>query len=196
MKKPNIPFSDTATRYAKTLSVCLDSLDWTAVQSLVTSLERVRKSRAQVFLFGNGGSGANAIHWANDLLYAATKTGGQPLRIHALPANQAVVTCLGNDIGYDRIFDYPLRTFATKGDVVIALSGSGNSPNILKALEFTKEAGIESYAILGFDGGQAKALASNPIHIPVNDMQIAEDLQMILCHIITQHLNFNPDLDS
>ena len=196
MQKPSIPFSITATRYAKTLSVCLDSLDWIAVQSLATSLERVRKSRSQVFVFGNGGSAANAIHWANDLFCAATKTGGLPLRIHALPANQAVVTGLSNDMGYDRIFEYPLRTFATKGDVAIALSGSGNSPNILKALEFTKETGIESYAILGYEGGEAKALAAIPIHIPVNDMQIAEDLQMILCHIITQHLNFNPDLDS
>ena len=145
-----------------------------------------------MFLLGNGGSGANAIHWANDLLFAVTKCGGLPLRITALPANQAVVTCLGNDIGYDRIFEYQLRVFSQPEDVVVALSGSGNSPNILQALEFSREAGMESFAILGFDGGKAKALASVPIHIPVNDMQIAEDLQMVLCHIVTQYLTQNP----
>ena len=185
-------FSETAGRYAKALSGCLESLDWDAVQSLAKALERARADRAQVFIFGNGGSAANAVHWANDLLYAATKTGGLPLRITALPANQAVVTCLGNDIGYDRIFEYQLSVFSKREDVVIALSGSGNSPNILRALELAGESGMESFAILGFDGGKAKELASVPIHIPVNDMQIAEDLQMVLCHIITQHLSLNP----
>ena len=185
-------FSKTAGRYAKALSGCLESLDWDAVQSLAKALERARADRARVFIFGNGGSAANAVHWANDLLYAAAKTGGLPLRITALPANQAVVTCLGNDIGYERIFEYQLSVFSKREDVVIALSGSGNSPNILRALEFAGESGMESFAILGFDGGKAKALASVPIHIPVNDMQIAEDLQMVLCHIITQHLSLNP----
>ena len=189
-------FSETAERYSKTLSGCLDSLDWGAVQSLVKALERVRKTRAQVFIFGNGGSGANAIHWANDLLFAITKTGGLPLRITALPSNQAVVTCLGNDIGYDRVFEYQLRVFAKIDDVVLALSGSGNSPNILRALEFAQEEGMESFAILGFDGGKAKALATVPMHVPVDDMQIAEDIQMVLCHIITQHLTLNPGLEA
>jgi D-sedoheptulose 7-phosphate isomerase len=186
-------FLETASGYSKTLSHCLDSLDWKAVESLVKSLERVRRTQSQVFIFGNGGSGANAIHWANDLIYPITKLGGPPIRIHALPANPAVVTCLANDLGYDRIFEHPLKSFSKKEDVVIALSGSGNSPNILRALEFARESGMESFAILGFDGGKAKSLASVPIHIPINDMQIAEDLQMILCHIITQHLNENPE---
>jgi len=185
------PFSLTAKKYSATLSSCLEAFDWSPVATLAATLERARELRSDVFLFGNGGSAANAIHWANDLIYPITKQGGAPLRAHALSANQATATCLGNDIGYDRIFEFQLRAFAKPGDIVIALSGSGNSPNILRALEFSGEAGLTSFAIVGYDGGKAKALASVPIHLPVDNMQIAEDFQMIVCHIILQHLNIN-----
>ena len=182
------PFQKSASRYAVEYSRLLLGFEWSSVLPLVSDLERARESGAQVFLVGNGGSAANAIHWANDLIYPLTKKGGKAIRAEALSANQASVTCLANDVGYERIFEHQLRSFADSDDILIALSGSGNSPNILHALQAAKEIGMSSHAILGFDGGRAKLLAGHVVHFSVNDMQLAEDFQMMLCHIILQHL--------
>ena len=108
--------------------------------------------------------------------------------MHSLSANPAAITCLANDEGYDQIFSMQLAVTAREGDVLIVLSGSGNSPNILAALEEAKAIGMTSYAILGFAGGKAKALADIPIHFRVDDMQIAEDAQMIVGHMLLQWL--------
>ena len=141
-----------------------------------------------MFIFGNGGSAGNAIHLANDFLYGISKQLGHALRVTALPANSAVITCLANDEGYDGIFFRQLAVLAEPGDVAIAFSGSGNSPNILRALEYCKANGIESFAVLGYSGGKAKSLASHAIHVPVDDMQISEDLQLVVGHLMMQWL--------
>lgn len=143
---------------------------------------------AQVFICGNGGSAANALHIANDLFYGVAKGHGKGLRIHALSANQSIVTCFANDISYEEIFSQQLDVLANPGDLLIVLSGSGNSPNILKALETAKRLQVRSGAIVGFSGGAALALADLPVHVPVHDMQIAEDLQLILGHALMQWL--------
>jgi D-sedoheptulose 7-phosphate isomerase len=142
----------------------------------------------QVFLCGNGGSASNALHLANDYLYPVSKTKGSGIRAHALTENPAVLTCLGNDEGYGEIFSFQLAALANKGDLLLAFSGSGNSPNILRALEEARRLGMKSYAILGDSGGKAKGLADVPIHVAIDDMQIAEDTQTIIGHMILQWL--------
>jgi len=99
-----------------------------------------------------------------------------------------VITCLGNDEGYDNIFSYQLAVHGRSGDVLLAFSGSGNSPNILRALEEARRIGMKSYTIVAFTGGKAKTLADVAIHFPVDDMQIAEDTQTIVGHMIVQWL--------
>jgi D-sedoheptulose 7-phosphate isomerase len=96
--------------------------------------------------------------------------------------------CLANDTGYENVFSGQLRVLASPGDILIAMSGSGNSPNILRALEEAKNLGLETWAIVGYDGGKALQVAQNVIHFPINDMQIAEDLQMVVCHEVTKIL--------
>jgi len=155
---------------------------------LAASLNAARDRKVSVFLCGNGGSAANANHWANDLIYGAGKTGCGGVRAHSLAANTAVIMCLANDTGYENVFSGQLRVLASPGDILITLSGSGNSPNILRALEAAKSLGLETWAIVGYDGGKALQLAQNLIHFPVNDMQIAEDLQMVVCHEVTKIL--------
>jgi D-sedoheptulose 7-phosphate isomerase len=145
-----------------------------------------------VFLCGNGGSAGNAIHLANDFLYGISKTLGSGLRVSALSANSAVLTCLANDVGYESIFSAQLAVQGRKDDVLIALSGSGNSPNIIKGLEQANAMGMRTYAILGYSGGGAKALANVPIHFPVDDMQISEDMQLVVGHMIMQWLYQDP----
>jgi len=176
------------TDYAKRLSGVLQSTDWRMIEPLGAALQRCLAERKQVFLCGNGGSAGNALHIANDLFYGIRKGKGPGLKVQALPANVSLLTCLANDEGYDQIYSRQLATLASAGDLLIVLSGSGNSPNILAALEEAKRIGMTSFAILGFSGGKAKLLADHPLHYAVDDMQISEDLQLIVGHMLMQWL--------
>lgn len=177
--------------YASRLQAVLQESDWSPVARLAEELLDCWRIGRQVFLCGNGGSAGNAVHLANDFLYGISKLHGSGLRVNALPANSAVITCLANDEGYDSIFSLQLAVQARAGDVLIALSGSGNSANILKALEQARVMGMKSYAILGYTGGKAKSMADVPIHFAVDDMQIAEDMQLVVGHMIMQWLYQN-----
>ncbi|MGC2781634.1 MAG: SIS domain-containing protein [Bradyrhizobium sp.] len=183
-KTPGSLFADYTSRF----STVLKDFDWSPVEKLAYELRDCWQSGRQVFFCGNGGSGGNANHLANDFLYALSKTPGSGLRVHSLSSNPSVITCLANDEGYDQVFSLQLAVLARKGDVLIAFSGSGNSPNIVRALEEGKKIGMTSYAVLGFSGGKSKALADVPIHFAVDDMQIAEDAQMVIGHMIMQWL--------
>lgn len=187
---PLSPSADPAffSGYASRLQQVLGTADWSGVGLLADELFDCWQSGRQVFLCGNGGSAGNAVHLANDLLYGISKVAGSGLRVHALPANSSVLTCLANDEGYDEIFSLQLAVHARAGDVLIALSGSGNSPNILRAIEQARKMDLRSYAVLGFSGGKAKGLVEVPLHFPVDDMQISEDLQLVVGHMLMQWL--------
>lgn len=181
-------FNNLATDYRDRLQTAIGLIPLDACGMLAQALLKAWEQKRQVFLFGNGGSAANANHLANDLIYGVSKTFGSALRVSALSANSAVLTCLANDEGYENIYVHQLAVLANVGDVVIALSGSGNSPNIVKALTWCRENDLESFAVLGYGGGKAKALARCPIHVPVDDMQISEDLQLVVGHMTMQWL--------
>jgi D-sedoheptulose 7-phosphate isomerase len=188
MKKP---LSDCFNDYADRLQSVLKTTDWHIITHLTHEMKRCWIEKRQVFICGNGGSAGNAIHLANDFLYGIAKRTGAAMRIHALSANPAVITCLGNDLGYEYIYSEQLAVLGQPSDLLIVLSGSGNSPNIVAALEQARKMGIQSCAIVGFSGGRCKTLADNTIHFPVFDMQIAEDLQLIVGHMIMQWLYEN-----
>ena len=178
--------------YASRLQQVLATADWSGVTHLAEDLRECWRLGRQVFICGNGGSAGNAIHLANDFLYGIAKSAGPGLHVTALPANSSVLTCLANDLGYDQIFSYQLSVQARKDDVLIVLSGSGNSANIVKALEQAAKTGVRTYAILGYSGGKAKAMADVAIHFAVDDMQISEDLQLVVGHMVMQWLYQNP----
>lgn len=177
--------------YASRLSRVLGGADWSGVASLSRDVRAAWLSRRQVFFCGNGGSAGNAVHLVNDLVYGVAKRPGGGIRALSLSANTSVLTCLANDIGYEKIFSEQLAVQGQTGDILIALSGSGNSPNIVNVLEQARVQGIKSYAILGFSGGRSKALADVAIHFPVEDMQISEDLQLVVGHMLMQWLYQN-----
>ena len=185
---PRAPTPAFVANYAQTLTKVWAEHDWSDVSLLVQTLQRCWRENRQVFLCGNGGSAANAIHLANDFLYGVDKSSGRGLRVIALPANAAVLTCLANDIAYEDIFAQQLTVLAQPGDMLLAFSGSGNSPNIVKALARATELQMTSFAVLGFTGGRALQLADHPIYFPVHDMQVAEDLQMMVGHMAMQWL--------
>jgi len=186
-------FTAFSKDYRQRLKQAIDLIPGEPLEALANALMRAWAERKQVFIFGNGGSAGNAIHLANDFLYGISRQLGHALRVTALPANSAVLTCLANDEGYDGIFFRQLAVLAEPGDVVIAFSGSGNSPNILRALEYCAKHQIESFAVLGYTGGKAKTLASHAIHVPVNDMQISEDLQLVVGHLMMQWMYAHRD---
>ena len=178
--------------YASRLQSILASSRWDGVAELAADLRACWRDGRRVFLCGNGGSAGNAAHLANDFLYGISKQFGSGIRVCALSANSSILTCLANDCGYDAVFSMQLAVQGSAGDVLIALSGSGNSPNIVNAIEQAKTMRLKSYAILGYDGGKAKPLADVVIHFNVHDMQMSEDLQLIVGHMAMQWLSRHP----
>jgi len=177
--------------YTARLHAILAQADWTNVDRLAQELLACWREGRAVYLCGNGGSAGNAMHIANDFLYGISKKFGSGLRVNALPSNGSVMTCLANDEGYESVFSYQLAVQAKQGDVLIVLSGSGNSANIVEALKAAKSIGMKTFAVLGYSGGKALALTDHPIHFAIDDMQISEDLQMIVAHMIMQWLYEN-----
>jgi len=174
--------------YASNLAEILTKADWQQVDELADKLSSLIAQRGALYICGNGGSAGNAQHLANDFLYGVSPADGDAIRVEALSANASVLTCLGNDIGYHAIFSHQLKVKANQGDILIVLSGSGNSENIIEAIKEAKSKGMYTVGILGYAGGKAKPLVDLPIHFDINDMQISEDLQMIVGHMLMRKL--------
>lgn len=188
-------FQASALGYLEQLHSCFNPEILEVVEKLSQDLLLAWQEGRQVFICGNGGSAANALHLANDFHYGIGACGPGPqlpgLKVEALPANTGIITCLANDTGYENIFAHQLKVKACKGDFLIVLSGSGNSPNVVNALKTAKSKGLISYSITAFSGGKCRLLADHSIHFPINDMQIAEDTQLIIGHLCMQWLNTN-----
>ena len=166
----------------------LNAAAFDQVSVLGESFRCAWRDKKTIYFCGNGGSAGNANHLANDFTYGAGVNHGIGLRVDSLSANPSVITCLANDIGYENIFSEQLRVKANPGDVLLAFSGSGNSQNIVNAINMGNSIGMHTFAILGYSGGVCKSLVANPIHFEVDDMQIAEDLQLMIGHMVMQYL--------
>ena len=173
--------------YVKTLSFLLKQIDCNQVSTICQWLTVLKQQKKTLYICGNGGSAANAIHIANDLTFGISPE-GDAIKVEALSANSSILTCLGNDIGYEKIFSHQLKVKGTKGDILLALSGSGNSQNVILAIRQAKKLKMKTIAVLGFDGGIAKTIADCSVHFDINDMQISEDAQIILGHILMKSL--------
>jgi D-sedoheptulose 7-phosphate isomerase len=186
--EPKMPIEGFFTGYAARLTAVLASSDWSGVALLAGEMRKAWAEGKQVFFCGNGGSAGNAVHLANDFVYGIARRTGGGMRALSLSANTAVMTCLANDIGYDKIYSEQLAVQGRDGDLLVVLSGSGNSANIVSALEQARTMKIKSFAILGYSGGRSNDLADTAIHFPVDDMQLAEDLQLVVGHMVMQWL--------
>lgn len=178
--------------YSEKLACALKLPAMSQISLLGETLRESWKLGRAIYLCGNGGSASNAMHIANDLFYGAGVNHGGGLRVEALSANPAVLTCVANDLGYDQIYAEQLKVKAQPGEVLVVLSGSGNSPNVINALKMGNAKGMKTFAILGYSGGRCKELAQHSIHFEIDDMQIAEDLQLIVGHMCMQWLCANP----
>lgn len=191
----SVAFGSFVDNYISKLQSCFTDDLKDNIRQLSIHLKSAWVNGQNVFICGNGGSAGNAIHIANDFLYGAGACGSSPslpgLRVEALTANPAVLTCLANDTGYENIFANQLKVKGQRNDLLIALSGSGKSQNIVNALKIAKDLSINSFAILAFDGGECKKLADTSIHFKTSDMQLAEDAQLIVGHLCMQWLSDN-----
>ena len=188
-------FDAFASNYIKKLSLCFNSQMNNKIYELAESLKEAWQNGKNIFLCGNGGSGGNAIHIANDFIYGTGACGkGEKipgLKVNALSSNPAILTCLANDTGFENIYSYQLEVQANKDDILIVLSGSGNSENIVSAINTANKKGLKTFGILAFDGGKCKKILKHPLHFEINDMQIAEDIQLIIGHLCMQWLSAN-----
>jgi D-sedoheptulose 7-phosphate isomerase len=167
--------SNSLAAYKEKLDLAWNSINHNQIERLEEDLLSAWKKDKSVFICGNGGSAANANHLANDLMYGINPD-GKGIKVHSLCANSSINTCLANN------------TLGAEEDLLIALSGSGNSQNVVNALKEARKIGIKTCAILGFNGGKCFKLADTVIHLQIDDMQVSEDCQMIIFHLLVRKL--------
>jgi D-sedoheptulose 7-phosphate isomerase len=178
-----------AREYIDYLSKVLKGIDLNQIGSFIRVLTDARERGAVIYFIGNGGSAATASHFANDLAIG-TNSYEKPFRAISLTDNHAVMTAISNDFGYEEVFLRQLRVLGEPGDVVVGISASGNSPNILRAFEYCKTSKIRTVALTSFDGGKMKDLADEGIHVPTAPREYgpAEDAHMMIDHLVGAYL--------
>ena len=168
----------------------LNNVNFNEVQLLIDSIYSAYQNKKTIFLIGNGGSAAKASHVAQDFSKGLIQDPNIEHRVKAisLTDNVPFITALGNDEGYENIFSGQLRIFANDGDLLLAISGSGNSKNIIKAVEYAKAHNMKIIGVTGFDGGLLKRMSDISVHIPLNDMCMVESIHSMIFHYVVTHL--------
>ena len=157
-----------------------------AVERLVKRIAETHDRGGTVFVCGNGGSASTASHFAQDLgkSTCSSLNDTRRLRVLALTDNVSGLTAWANDNGYESVFEQPLRALASRGDLLVAISGSGNSPNVLNAVRWANAGGLTTFALTGFDGGRLRELAHDVVHVDIRDMEIAENAHLVVSHLV------------
>ncbi len=181
--------ADFCRAYSKYFAAMLERIDGHAMGLAIEAFLAVREAGGQIFFVGNGGSAATASHLANDVAIG-TRSPHKPFRAVSLTDNNAVMTAIANDDGYDMVFVRQLEMLLRAGDVVVAISASGNSPNLLRAIEFANSAGATTVAMTGFTGGRLKDLCDIVLHVPspVGEFGPVESMHGLFVHIIGNYL--------
>ena len=176
-----------AAGYLRAFTELLDSVDLDAVDRVVELLRRARDSDGTVYIAGNGGSAATASHWANDLGKTIKASSQAFMRVISLSDNVPWLTALANDEGYDRVFSGQLENFAGPGDLFFAISASGNSQNLIEAVELARARQVVTIGLLGFDGGALKDLVDDSLWLPTEpgEYGLVESGHSVLCDILT-----------
>jgi D-sedoheptulose 7-phosphate isomerase len=175
--------------YLSELASVLQKLDVTQLDGFLQLLDSAREDGRQIFIFGNGGSGANASHITGDLVKGASYGKEKRFKVLCLNDNDAGVLAYANDVSYDEVFLEQLKNFLNPGDVVVGISGSGNSVNILKAIDYANERGAITVGFCGYPGGQLESRVKHVVHANIHDMQFAEDVHLIAGHIAMKILS-------
>jgi len=186
--------SQFARKYFEYLKRALDSIDPKSIDRLVAELEKAREAGGTIFIAGNGGSATTATSMANDLGSDVMRKAGteSPFRVFALTDNTAIITAIANDEGYENIYLNQLKIHYRRGDKLLAISASGNSPNIVRAAEWLKEQGGSIISFTGFTGGRLKEISDISVHVKseAGEYGIVEDIHLVLNHILAHWFQF------
>lgn len=174
--------------YIDALKKTIDKLNIDSVQEAIELILQAYERGGTIYIFGNGGSGATSSHIAGDFVKGVSFGLEKRFRMICLNDNFTGLSAYSNDISYDLVFVEPLKNFLKAGDLVIGLSGSGNSKNVVLAFEYAKEIGVETIAFCGYKGGKIKEIATVAVHAEIDNMEIAEDMHLIAFHIIKNNI--------
>lgn len=183
---------DFLSTYQQNLQTAINQIDLAKVREVITWLQQARDQGRTIFTCGNGGSASTASHFACDLVKGASYQRPRRFRVMALTDATPTISAYGNDVGYNAIYVEQLKNFAGKGDLLLAISGSGNSPNVLEAATFARSVGCRTVGLTGRDGGKLAALVDINLLVPVPHMGIIEDAHLIICHMMGYHFMDNP----
>lgn len=172
--------------YFEKLKTAIDKIDKNEIETFLKLLKAAREKNNTIFIMGNGGSASTASHFACDIAKGVSYGKEKKFNVISLCDNLSIISAYANDISYDDIFVEQLKNQFRKGDLVIGISGSGNSKNVLKAIDFANENGGVTVGWTGYDGGKLKQMAMFSVNANVDDMQISEDIHMILTHLTMQ----------
>lgn len=183
---------DYVKGYLHYLTSVLSEIDHRQLATFIDVILDAREREKNVYFIGNGGSAATASHFANDLSIG-TRSSKKPFRVQSLTDNTPVITAIANDFGYEYIFTKQLEALLQNGDVVVAISASGNSPNVINAVEYAKQRGCSTIGLTGFDGGKLLQLVDHPVHVPTvkSEYGIVEDVHMIFDHVVGTYLQYH-----
>jgi D-sedoheptulose 7-phosphate isomerase len=162
----------------------IDSLNIEDINSVLNVFEDARLQGKRIFICGNGGSAATASHFAADFNKGVNEVANPTYDFECLSDNIPELMAIANDYDYSEVFRWPLKHKMKKGDIVVGISGSGNSMNVVKAIEYAKEHGNVTVAFVGYNGGKLKELADHVVHVNIDNMQITEDIHMIMDHLM------------
>jgi D-sedoheptulose 7-phosphate isomerase len=162
----------------------LQQLNHQEINAFMNALDEARRRGAAIYVMGNGGSGATASHMVNDFNKGVSAYIDPKFNVICLNDNMAALTAVANDLGYEAVFEFQLRGRVTSRDLVVGLSGSGNSPNVLNAVGFARSVGAVTAGLTGYDGGRLRKIVDISVHVPVMSMQITEDIHLILDHLM------------
>jgi D-sedoheptulose 7-phosphate isomerase len=181
-------YTTAIVQYLQAVQRTVAELDIAEIDAVCNVFKKAYEDERTIFVMGNGGSASTASHIAGDINKGACLHAKKKFRVMALTDNLPVILAIANDISYDSIFVEQLKNFARPGDVVMGISGSGNSPNVLKAVEYARQLGCVTIGVCGYDGGKLKQMVDACFHVKLNDMQIVEDLHLMLGHILMRVL--------
>ncbi len=184
----NVDFRSDITQYTDVLTKTIDSVDKKQINDVMNVILKAYQNESEIYIFGNGGSAATASHLVCDFNKGVSMKLDKKFRFICLNDNIPTMMAIANDCGYDNVFEMQLEGKLKKGDILIAISGSGNSKNVIKAVEYARSQGNEIVSMTGYGGGQLLKLSDHPIHVNINDMQKVEDVHMMVGHLISQIL--------
>ena len=170
--------------YFETMKNCIDKLDRNEIELFINTLLTARDNGKKIFTMGNGGSAATASHFCCDFNKGMSYGQDKKFQLICLNDNVATMMAYANDVSYDNIFVEQLKNFLQPGDVVIGISGSGNSKNVLNAIDYANKNGGVTIGLTGYNGGILKSISKLSVNANIDDMQVTEDIHMMICHMI------------